>query len=72
MKVLVTFIAILFPLFVRLKEEVVDETLYQTDYKLYLSNNETYTVIDIVDYSNITRAWGLQSPMNITWFTHQN
>ena len=36
-------------------------------YKLYLSNNDTYTVIDILDYSNITLAWGLQSPLNVTW-----
>lgn len=46
---------------------VLDEPLYVLTYKIYLSNNETYTIIDILDYSNISLSWGLQIPLNITW-----
>ncbi len=41
-----------FSLFVNLKED--EEPTYVMEYKLYFSNNDTYTVIDILDYSNIT------------------
>ena len=49
---------------------VLEEPLYVMTYKMYLSNNDTYTIIDILDYSNITLAWGLQQPLNITWINH--
>ena len=49
------------------KVRVLDEPQYVETYKLYFSNNETFTVIDILDYSNITLAWGLQSALDITW-----
>jgi hypothetical protein len=41
-------------------------------YKLYFSNNDTFTVIDILDYSNITLAWGLQSALDIHWLNSTN
>ena len=41
-------------------------------YKLYFSNNDTFTTIDILDYSNITLAWGLQSALDIQWLNSTN
>jgi hypothetical protein len=41
-------------------------------YKMYFSNNDTFTVIDILDYSNITLAWGLQSALDIKWLNSTN
>lgn len=49
------------------KVRVLDEPQNVMTYKLYFSNNETYTIIDILDYSNISLAWGLQSALDITW-----
>ena len=51
-----------------------DEPQFKLSYKMYFSNNETYIVINLVNYSNISMAWGLQSPMEITWnnYTHIN
>ena len=51
-----------------------DEPQFKLSYKLYFSNNETYIVINLLKYSNIAYAWGLQSPMEITWnnYSHIN
>ncbi len=51
-----------------------DDPQFKKSYKMYFSNNETYIVINLVNYSNITLAWGLQSPMEITWnnYTYMN
>ncbi len=48
---------------------VLNEPQYVMTYKLYFSNNDTYMIVDILDYSNITLAWGLQSPLDITWIS---
>ena len=54
----------------QLQKVRVEEPQFVLTYKLYLSDNDTYTIIDILDYTNITLAWGLQSQLNITWINN--
>ena len=44
-----------------------DDPQFKLSYKMYFSNNETYIVINLLNYSNISLAWGLQSQMEIAW-----
>jgi hypothetical protein len=47
-----------------------DEPMFKYNYKIYFDNNETYTFLDIIDYSNITLAWGILKYLEITWINN--
>ncbi len=44
-----------------------DEPQFTISYKLYLSNNETSIFLTLLDYSDISLAWDLQSPARVSW-----